>query len=168
MLHVPAMRRTRAVPAPEPNDSEARLDGFIEKFDPEHRRIIREARKALRRRFRGAHELVYDNYNFFVIGYSPTERASDAIVSLAAASNGVGLCFIHGAKLPDPGRLLTGNGKQTRFIRLDSAKVLARPEVETLIAAAIARAKTPLVSGNRGTLIIKSVSAKQRPRRREK
>ena len=54
-------------------------------------------RRALRKRFPSANEIVYDNYNFFVIGYSPTERPSDTIVSLAAAANGVGLSFYRGA-----------------------------------------------------------------------
>jgi hypothetical protein len=31
----------------------------------------------------GAIELVYDNYNALVIGYGPTERASDALIFLA-------------------------------------------------------------------------------------
>lgn len=146
-------------------DSETRLAGFVAKFSPEHQRTIRAVRKALQKRFPTAAELVYDNYNFFVIGYSPTERASDTIVSMAAASNGVGLCFIQGAKLPDPNKILTGSGKQTRFLRLESAEVLARPEVESLIAAAIGIAK-PLPGKGQGELIIKSVSAKQRPRRR--
>jgi hypothetical protein len=109
---------------------------------------------------------VYDNYNFFVIGYSPTERPSDAIVSIAARANGVGLCFIHGARLPDPKKLLLGAGTQTRFIRLESASVLARPEVEALVAAAIDRAKKPLPATGRGRLIVRSISAKQRPRRK--
>jgi len=61
---------------------------------------------------------------------------------------------------------LLGSGKQTRFIRLESAAVLVRPEVEALIAAAIARAKVRLSPTGRGRLIIRSVSAKQRPRRR--
>jgi hypothetical protein len=38
----------------------------------------------VRKKLPTAHELVYDNYNFFVIGYSATERPSDAIVSIAA------------------------------------------------------------------------------------
>src|SRR5947207_5371433 len=106
------------------------LKTFIRKFAPTDQRLIRAVRTALRKRFPTANELVYDNYNFFVIGYSPTERPSDAIVSMAARANGVGLCFIQGAHLPDPGQLLLGSGKQTRFIRLESASVLARPEVE--------------------------------------
>src|SRR5215471_7682283 len=82
--------------------AEARLRSFIAKFAPTDQRLIRAVRTAVRKRFRTANELVYDNYNFFVIGYSPTERPSDAIVSIAARANGVGLCFIHGAKLQDP------------------------------------------------------------------
>ena len=146
--------------------AERRLEGFIRKFDPADQRLIRAVRKALRKQFPTANELVWDNYNFFVIGYSPTERPSDSIVSIAARANGVGLCFIHGAGLPDPGKLLLGSGRQTRFIRLESAAVLARPEVEALLAAAIARAQTPLAAGGRGKLLIRSVSAKQRPRRK--
>ena len=139
---------------------------FISKFARKDQQRIRAIRRAVRKRFPTANELVYDNYNFFVIGYSPTERPSDAIVSIAARANGVGLCFIRGASLPDPQKVLLGSGSQTRFIRLESASVLARPEVETLVAAAIARAKTPLPATGRGRLIIRSVSRKQRPRRR--
>ena len=147
-------------------DAEKRLKTFIDKFEPKHQSLIREVRKALRKLLPTAHELVYDNYNFFVIGYAPTERPTDSILSIAAAANGVGLCFIHGASLPDPHKMLLGSGKQTRFIRIESAKVLASREVEALIAAATAQSKTPLPGTGKGKLIIRSVSAKQRPRRR--
>jgi hypothetical protein len=147
-------------------DAEDQLKAFIGKFEPKDQRLIRAVRRAVRKRLPTANELVWDNYNFFVIGYSPTERSSDSIVSIAARANGVGLCFIHGAALPDPEKVLLGSGNQTRFIRLESAGVLARREVEALVAAAIARAKAPLPSTGRGKLIIQSVSAKQRPRRK--
>jgi hypothetical protein len=146
-------------------EAEEQLRHFIAKFEPRHRTLIRTARNTLRRRFPTAFELAYDNYNFFVIGYSPTVRPSDAIVSLTGAANGVGLCFIRGATLPDPEHILLGSGKQTRFIRLDSADRLSRPEVESLLAAAVAQSKTPLRSAGRGRLVIRSVSVKQRPRR---
>src|SRR3954468_13871053 len=114
--------------------AERQLGKFIAKFDPKHQRLIRAVRQVLRRRFPTAHELVYDNYNFFVIGYCPTERPSDCIFSVAAAASGVALCLTHGASLPDPQHILAGAGKQTRFIRIDSAPVLARTEVRALIA----------------------------------
>ena len=156
----------KATTTQSPADAERQLKKFIAKFEPRHQTLIRAVRKALRKRFPTAYELVYDNYNFFVIGYGSTERPSDAIVSMAAGANGVGLCFIHGASLPDPHKLLLGSGTQTRFIRLEAVDVLARPDVEALLAAAIARAKTPLPARGRGRLIIRSVSAKQRPRRK--
>jgi hypothetical protein len=149
------------------DDAENQLEKFIGKFEPTLQRLINSVRKELRRRFPSAHELVYDNYNFFVIGYSPTERPSDSIVSMAAAANGVGLCFIRGASLPDPKKILLGSGKQTRFIRLESAGVLKRPEVGALLTAAASKADVSLEARGRGKLIIRSVSAKQRPRRKE-
>jgi hypothetical protein len=146
--------------------AERQLGSFIAKFDPGHQRLIRSVRRELRRRFPTAHELVYDNYNFFVIGYCPTERPSDCVFSIAAASNGVGICFTHGARLPDPKKILVGAGKQTRFLRLPSASVLDLPEVAVLLAAAVDRSKAPMPGTGRGRLIIRSVSAKQRPRRK--
>ena len=143
----------------------AALAGFIGKFAPEHQRLIRNVRTALRRRLPTANELVYDNYNFFVIGYSPTERPSDTIVSLAAGANGVGLSFYRGATLPDPHRRLLGSGTQNRFIRLPAAAVLQEPDIEALIAAAVGQSRVPLAATGGRKLVIRSISAKQRPRR---
>ena len=157
---------SKNTPAPSRSSAEAQLGAFVHKFSPADQKLIRAVRAGLRRRLPTAFELVYDNYNFFVIGYSPTERPSDAILSIAARANGVGLCFIHGATLPDPKKRLLGSGEQTRFIRLESSRTLADPDVEALIAAALAQARAPLPASGRGTLIIRSVSAKQRPRRK--
>jgi hypothetical protein len=60
---------------------------------------------------------------------------------------------------------LQGSGHQNRFVRLDGAATLRRPEVEELLAAAEARADPPLAKFGRGKLIIRSISAKQRPRK---
>ncbi|MBZ5567062.1 MAG: DUF1801 domain-containing protein [Acidobacteriia bacterium] len=147
-------------------DAEKQLNSFIDKFEPKNQALIRAVRKALRKRLPTANELAYDNYNFFALGYCSTERPSDSIVSIAAGANGVGLCFIRGASLPDPKKILLGLGNQTRFIRLGSAEILARPEVEALITAAVAKAKAPLPASGKGKLIIRSISAKQRPRRK--
>lgn len=146
--------------------AEAQLKAFIAKFDAANQKLIRAVRRGLRARFPTAVEMVYDNYNFFVIGYSPTERPSDAIVSIAAGANGVSLCFLQGARLPDPDGMLAGSGNQTRFVRLDSAGLLERPSLKGLLAAAEADSEEPFASRGRGKLVIKSVSAKQRPRRR--
>ncbi len=147
-------------------DAEKQLQSFIAKFDPKHQVLIRAVRRALQKRLPSANELVWDNYNFFVIGYSATERPSDSIVTIAAAANGVGLAFYRGATLPDPHKILLGSGSQNRFIRLESAKTLGRPEVKALITAAFDRAKTPFAASGKGKVIIRSISAKQKPRRK--
>jgi hypothetical protein len=144
----------------------AQLASFIAKFDPRIVRLIRAARPALRERMPTANELVYDNYNFLVMGYCSTERPSDCIVSLIADAQGIGLSFYYGATLPDPDKLLQGSGNQNRFIRLESAARLADPQVESLINAAIKQGKTPLPRSGSGKTIIRSISAKQRPRRK--
>ena len=138
---------------------------MIGKFDPGVATLIRSSRSAMRKRLPTALELVYDNYNFFVIGYSSTERASDCVVSLACGANGVSLSFYYGATLPDPDGVLLGSGNQNRFVRLESARTLAEPAVERLIAAALAQAKTPMPASGKTRTIVKSISAKQRPRR---
>ena len=148
-----------------PGSPTRQLASFIAKFNPAMQRRIRAVRAALRKRFPTANELVYDNYNFFVIGYCSTERPSDAIVSMAANSKGVGLCFIYGASLPDPQQRLSGSGSQTRFVRLPSPATLSEPAIAALLRAAIAESDPPLPRTGRGRLIIRSISAKQRPRR---
>lgn len=146
-------------------DVEAQLRSFIDKFDPENAALIRDLRAALRARLPECGELVYDNYNFFVIGYSPTERPSDYIVSIAASASGAGLSFNRGAELHDPDHILQGSGKVNRFIRLPSADVLTRPEVNSMIDRACELSRVPRPWSCGGKLIIRSVSVKQRPRR---
>jgi len=158
-----AVRKVVSKAAPDP---EKQLKSFINKFEPKNQTLIRAVRKKLRKRLPTANELAYDNYNFFVIGYCPNERPSDSIISIAAGASGVGLCFIRGASLPDPHKILLGSGTQTRFIRFESAKTLARPEVEELIAAAIAISKVPFPATGARKLVIRSVAKKQRPRRK--
>jgi len=144
---------------------EKQLAAFIAKFTPEVAGLIRAARKSMRERLPSAVEMVYDNYNFFVIGYGPNEKPSLAIFSLAAQAKGVALCFLQGAGLPDPKKVLRGSGNVVRNIRLEDAATLDRPEVRALMAAALERAKVPMDPRGAHQLVIRSVSAKQRPRR---
>jgi hypothetical protein len=141
------------------------IDRFLAKYTPELRREASAGRAALRELMPTAVELVYDNYNALVFGFGPSERASEAIVSLALYPRYVTLFFLYGVGLPDPESLLVGAGKQVRSIRLESSRDLAKPAVRALIEAAIARAKAPLPARGRGTSVIRAVVAKQRSRR---
>ena len=124
-------------------------------------------RAEVRKRYPAAIELVYDNYNALAIGYSPTERASDAIFSLAVYARGVNLYFIYGRSLSDPDGLLQGSGNQGGFIRLESVNTLDDPKVKDLIDRAVKRQRPTFAQKGRGHTVVKMISAKQRPRRTE-
>jgi hypothetical protein len=146
--------------------AEAELTGFIEKFATDMQELIRGCRAKVQALFPDAVQLVYDNYNFLVIGFGPTPRPSDAVLSLAAGRRGVNLCFLQrGPELPDPEHLLRGSGTVVRTVALQAPGDLDRPAVRALIDAASGLATIPLAASGGAQLIIKSVSAKQRPRR---
>lgn len=146
--------------------AEPQLKGFITRFEPKRQTLIRSVRKALRKRFPSADELVYDYPRALVIAYSMTERGSDAVVAISAGADGLRLIFTHGATLPDPKKLLLGTGKQTRFIWIESPDTLRLPGVKALLETATDRAKIPLRPGRRGKPIIKPKSANKSPRRK--
>jgi len=148
------------------DSAEAQLECFIAKFDDDNQRLIGQVRSAVQARLPDSAEMIWDNYNFLVIGYSPTERPSDYIVSIAASAAGVSLSFNNGAQLADPDEILLGSSKVNRFIRLPSADLLDQPEIEAMLKRAIQASSVPQPWGGGGKLIIRSVSAKQRPRRR--
>ncbi len=162
--------RQSAEPSADSHAAQAQLDSFLAKYDPEVETVARRALGKMRKLMPGAIEMVYDNYNWLVIGFSPTERPSEAIFSIVLPPGRVTLCFLQGAGLPDPAKRLTGSGNVVRNIRLydaggPDANVLDDPEVLALINVALNRAKVPMSAGARRKLIIRAVSEKQRPRR---
>jgi len=157
---------TRATAAPPLGATPARqVAGFIAKFDPHIARLLTSSRRALRKKFPTAVELVYDNYNALAIGFGPSDRASEAIFSIALYPRWVSLFFLQGADLADPRRRLAGAGNRVRHIVLETASVLDEPAVRELMARALKRAAVRLDPKARRRTIVKAVSARQRPRR---
>ena len=146
--------------------AEAELRGLIARFAPAHLRLIGAMRRWLRKRLPSAHEVVYEYKDFFVISYSPNEHGYEGVFAIRASANGVTLYFNRGKELPDPEKLLKGSGKQARSIVVEGASTLGRPAVARLIDEAIARNRVPFAPTGRGPVVIRSVSAKQRGRRR--
>ena len=146
--------------------AEAQLRTLIAKFAPAHLRLIGAMRRSLRKRLPTAHEVVYEYRDFFVISYSPNERGYEGVLAIRASADGVRLYFNCGKELPDPAKLLRGSS-QTRWINVEGASTLARPEVARLIEEAIARNRVPFARAGRGSVVIRSTSAKQRPRRKK-
>lgn len=142
-----------------------RLAEFVGRFSPEIARLARSALGSMRKHLPGAFELVYDNAYALVVGFGPSERPSKALFSIVIHPRKVSLCFLYGARLPDPERRLAGGGKQVRHIRLADEHTLAERGVRALIEAAIEDAGNPFAFAQRGRVIVRAVSARQRPRR---
>lgn len=144
----------------------AQLDSFLNNYTPEIALQARDVLRRMRARLPGALELVYDNYNALAIGFGSTERTSDCIFSIALFPRWVSLFFlINGTRLRDPGGYLRGSGKQARHIVLQTPAAIDDPGVQDLIAQALELSPRKIDPAQPRRVIIKSVSAKQRPRR---
>ena len=150
----------------ERRSAEAELGGLIARFAPAHERLIGVVRRWLRKRLTTAHELVYEYSSWLVISVSPTEHGYEGVLAIRASADGVRLYLNAGKGLPDPAKLLKGSGTQTRWIHLEGASALASPPVARLVDLAIARNRVPFPRTGRGPVVIRSASAKARPRRR--
>ena len=146
-------------------DAQGQLDAFIDKFTPEVAALTRALLGKMRARVPGAQILVYDNYNALAIGFGRSDKAGEAILSLAVMPRWVTLCFLWGKSLPDPHGMLKGEGSRVRNLRLHAPEEFDDPRIQALIDAALDETDWPIDPDEPQRLIIKSISAKQRPRR---
>src|SRR5262249_39514025 len=133
--------------------AEAQLGTLIAKFAPAHLRLIGAMRRWLRKRLPTAHEVVYEYRDWFVISYSPNERGYEGVLAIRGSAEGVKLYFNRGKDLPDPAKLLQGSS-QARFIDVEAASTLARPDVARLIDEAIALNSVPFAPAGRGSVVM--------------
>ncbi len=150
----------------DPTPDEDRLTGMLAAFTPEVAAQGAYCVARLRARMPTATVMVYDNYNALAIGFMPNDRPSDAIVSIAVFPRWCTLCFLKdGPRLPDPEGLLKGAGVRVRHVRLSEPASLDDPAIVALLDSALTMAVPPMPAGPPGRLLIKSVSARRRPRR---
>jgi hypothetical protein len=144
----------------------AQLERFIKKYSPDVAKQGRAVLAKMRRLAPGARRIVYDNYNFLVVGFGPSSRASDAILSVVFAPRWITICFLQNPRtFTDPHKLLRGSGAKIRNIRLASPKDLDSAPVRALLKQAFEKAPVRIDPKARSMLEIRSISAKQRPRR---
>ena len=99
------------------------------------------------------------------MGFGPSERAAEIVFSIAMYPRWVSLFFAKGVGLPDPHKRLRGSGNVVRHVVLTQVDVLDDPQIRELMQLALARSGASLQDGKRGAIVIKSISARQRPRR---
>jgi len=147
-------------------NTETVLAGYFAKYEPAMVKLGKALRARLRDRLPGLCEIVYvyEAQDALVISYSPTERGSDGVCSIALYPSCVKLFFGQGARLAksDPNKLLQGSGKTVRHVVLNSVADFDRAEIEVLMVAALKLAKLRLDPRAKGSVIIKAEAQKQR------
>lgn len=148
-------------------EAEKQLASFLARYTPEISSLAEDVLAEMRKLYPTAIELVYDNYNALAIGFSPTEKPSEGIFSIALYPRWVSLFFLQAKGLPDPDKLLRGSGSTARHIVLPTAATLHHPSVRALMREAEARAKVPFNPTGDAKRVIRAISPTQRPRRPE-
>lgn len=142
------------------------LDAFLDKYSAQIACDGRALLDRLQDRIPGASILVYDNYNALAIGFASSDRASTVVLSIALYPQWINLFFMRGVELGDPHGLLRGEGSRVRHIPRVTADSLDDPRIEALITDALAIADPPIDPSAQGSMIIKSISKRQRPRQK--
>jgi len=112
-------------------------------------------------------ELIYDNYNAVAFGWSLSDKLGDVFCSIALARDHVNFGFNRGVDIPDPAKILLGNGNQYRYIRVREKDDFPEEYMKELLASAYANSITRFNPGKKvfkGETIVKSISpVKRRP-----
>ncbi len=118
-------------------------------------------------------ELIYDNYNAVAFGWSPTDKVGHTFCSMAIGrtSHNIHFGFYWGSEIPDPQKLLLGQGNQYRYILVKNLEEFPKAYITDLMKAAydnsLAKVKDPKQIKS-GLTITKSVSEKKREKKSSK
>lgn len=140
------------------------LLGFLEAYDRQIGDLALAVREIILEEAPDASESIYQVYTV-AIWFGFSGKMKDMFCYIATNAGHVNLGFPRGAALPDPNRVLEGDGKTMRHIKFKSQRDLDRPFVRRYIQAAMEEAAP---AGTRGTgkSVIKSAVKNSTKRRR--
>jgi len=94
--------------------------------------VTRELIEVARKNMRGMHEFIYHD----AVGYSVNDSPFDRICYIAPQKKGyVNFGFFFGAGLPDPKKLLIGDGKRLRHVKIWNVEEAKNSALSKLITA---------------------------------
>lgn len=140
---------------------------FLKPFGPDITELVMWLRDFAWDICPNANELIYDNYNAVAFGWSPTDKVSHTICSIAVgrSNKSVQFGFYWGNEIADTEKLLIGQGSQYRYIVVTDKKTFPKAYIKKLINEAyvnsLSKVKDPKQIVH-GQTIVKSVSDKKR------
>ena len=134
-----------------------RLLGFLEAYDRHISDLALALREIVLEEAPDATEWIYQVYTVAIwFGYSG--KMKDMFCYIATNAGHVNLGFPRGATLPDPNRVLEGEGKTMRHVKFASRRDVERPFVRRYIRAAMEQAVPPGTPGS-GQSVVKTSRA---------
>lgn len=141
------------------------LLGFLEAYDRHISDLALALREIILEEAPDASESIYQTYTV-AIWFGFSGKMKDMFCYIATNRGHVNLGFPLGASLPDPSRVLEGDGKTMRHIKFRSQTDVERPFVRRYIQAAMEQA-APVGARGTGVSAVKTgIDGRVRPRRR--
>ena len=140
------------------------LLGFLEAYDPHIADLALALREIILEEAPAASESVYQVYTV-AIWFGFSGKMKDMFCYIATNARHVNLGFPRGAALPDPNRVLEGNGKTMRHIKFRSHSDVERSFVRRYVEAAMEEA-APAGTRGSGKSAIKNAVKSSTARRR--
>src|SRR5271154_3811741 len=112
------------------------LLGFLEAYDRHISELALALREIVLEEAPDANESVYQVYTV-AIWFGFSGKMKDMFCYIATNARHINLGFPRGSTLPDPNKVLEGDGKAMRHIKLRSLQDVERPLVRRYIRAAI-------------------------------
>jgi hypothetical protein len=137
------------------------LLGFLQVYDRPIADLALALREVILEEVPDASESIYQVYTV-AIWFGFSGKMKDMFCYIATNARHINLGFPRGSTLPDPNRVLEGDGKALRHIKFASQRDLERPFVRRYIRASIEQLGAAAAAGGTGTSVVKR-SVKKRP-----
>jgi hypothetical protein len=145
------------------------LIGFLEAYDRPIVDLALALREIILEEVPDASETIYQVYTV-AIWFGFSEKMKDMFCYIATNARHINLGFPRGSTLPDPSRVLEGDGKTMRHIKFASPGDLERSFVRRYIHASVEQLGEAASTGGSGKSVVKSSrnkdSGTKRPARR--
>jgi hypothetical protein len=140
---------------------------FLKPFSDDITELIMWLREFAWDLYPQSNELIYDNYNAVVFGWSPTDKVGHIFCSIAVGrtSKNVHFGFYWGSELSDPDKILLGEGVQYRYILVTDKNKFPKAYIKELVTEAYANSLSKVKDPKQimhGQTIVKSISDKKR------
>ena len=135
------------------------LLGFLTAYDRTIGDLALAMREIVLEEAPDASESIYQVYTV-AIWFGFSGKMKDMFCYITTSARHINLGFPQGATLPDPNRVLEGEGKAMRHIKFRSMSDLERPFVRRYIQAAIEQVAAAAAAGGTGKTVVKKTVVK--------